>query len=147
MRYLVDGDLKGLDKLRTFDISYNPIDHLGPNFFKGHDSIETISFYECNLKFVDPQALTPLTKLTEAYFDNNPCTNFRCTYESCITEVKTKVPQQCQSNEYIPYVPLSFESSSSPTETSSLSVESIIGFLILGVVLIIVIIVVKKIFF
>jgi hypothetical protein len=145
VRYLVDGDLNGLNKLRTFDISYNPIDHLGSNFFKGHESIETISFFECNLKFVDPQALTHLTKLTEAYFDNNLCTNYRCTHESCIKEVKFVVSEQCQSKETVPFSIEKIDVES-PTETSS-SAGSLIGFLIIGVILIVVIIVVKKIYF
>lgn len=98
VQHLVDGDLDGLTKLRTFDISYNPIEHLGPNFFKGHESIETISFYDCHLKFVDRQALTPLVNLEGAYFDLNICTEFRCEYASCINAVKVEVPDKCQIN-------------------------------------------------
>ena len=48
VQHLFNGDLDGLNKLVIFNVSHNPIKVLGPNFFDGHETIEIISFYDCN---------------------------------------------------------------------------------------------------
>ena len=66
VQHLMQGDLKGLDKLEVFDVSHNPIEQLGPDFFKGHGSIESVAFYNCHLKIIDTFVLDPLEKLNSA---------------------------------------------------------------------------------
>lgn len=71
------GDLDGLDKLITFDVSFNPITTIPKDFFKGHSHIKKISFYECQLTLIEPGALDHLDDLDEGHFQYNPCINFR----------------------------------------------------------------------
>jgi hypothetical protein len=73
LRFLFEGDLDGFKTLKEFDASWNPIERLPQNFFKDQKSIETVSFYYCHLKVIDPQVLTPLVKLDSANFLDNIC--------------------------------------------------------------------------
>lgn len=73
VKFLTNDDLKGMHKLKVFDVSNNPIGRLEKGFFEGKSSIEKISFFKCQLRFVDKFALDPLTKLKSALFANNPC--------------------------------------------------------------------------
>lgn len=73
LQHLMTGDLDGLNNLSTFDVSYNPIDHVGEDFFKGHSSIKIISFYECHIKQIDFGAFDSLTNLKEVSLEHNYC--------------------------------------------------------------------------
>jgi hypothetical protein len=77
VKTLSEGDLDGLDKLLIFDVSYNPIETIPKGFFKGHNHLRKISFYECHLKLIEKGALDHLQDLNEAHFQYNPCINFR----------------------------------------------------------------------
>lgn len=77
VKTLTNEDLKGLDKLRIFDVSYNPIERIERGFFNGKSSIKIISFFECALKFVDSYALDPLINLEAGHFEYNHCVDFR----------------------------------------------------------------------
>lgn len=96
VQHLMQGDLKGLDKLKIFDVSYNPIEQLGPDFFKGHGSIETVSFYDCHLKIIDPFVLDPLDKLEVAYFDMNVCIDLD--KSTPIESLKAEFKDKCQNH-------------------------------------------------
>ena len=73
VQHWFNGDIDGLNELLIFDISRNPIEVLGPNFFDDHETIEKISFFDCNLKSIHPNALMPLKNLKEAHFKENVC--------------------------------------------------------------------------
>lgn len=73
LQHLMTGDLDGLNKLSTFDVSYNPIDHVGEDFFTGHSSIKIISFYACHIKQIDFGAFDSLTNLQEVNLQYNYC--------------------------------------------------------------------------
>ena len=80
VQHLMQGDLKGLDKLEVFDVSHNPIEQLGPDFFKGHGSIESVLFYICHMKIIDTFVLHPLEKLNSALI-NKYILNVRFVFE------------------------------------------------------------------
>jgi hypothetical protein len=94
VRHLMTGDLDGLDKLEIFDVSHNPVEQLGGDFFKGHTSIHTISFYDCHLKSIDPKALDPLVNLEDAYMSMNVCIDMDGT--TPIRQVKAEIADKCQ---------------------------------------------------
>ena len=77
VQHLFNGDIDGLNKLKVFDVSHNPIEVLGPNFFDGHETIEIVSFFDCNLKSVHPNALKPLKNLIRTSFQYNVCIDVR----------------------------------------------------------------------
>ena len=77
VQHLLNGDLAGLNQLKVFDVSHNSIEVLGPNFFDGHETIEIISFFDCNLKSIHPSALMSLKNLKEAHFQENVCVDQR----------------------------------------------------------------------
>lgn len=74
---LTDDDLEGLPKLKVFDVSYNPIKILRNTFFEGHENIEYISFYECELKEIEKGALEHLVNIKEGHFQYNQCIDYR----------------------------------------------------------------------
>lgn len=96
--HLLKGDLDGLNFLKIFDVSHNPMEQLGSGFFEGHESIEIVSFYDCHLKIIAPDALNPLTNLQEAYFQINSCIDFDA--KSDIAGLKIEIADKCQSHNY-----------------------------------------------
>lgn len=73
VQFLMTGDLDGLNKLKTFDVASNPIEHIGEDFFSGHSSITSISFHFCNIKKVDFGAFNDLKNLSSIDFEDNEC--------------------------------------------------------------------------
>lgn len=73
VQHIMPGDLEGLNKLEAFDVSYNSIEEIGKDFFKGCTSIKKISFYDCHIKKVEKGALDPLINLKFASFEYNDC--------------------------------------------------------------------------
>jgi hypothetical protein len=80
VQHLINGDLDGLNKLKIFDVSHNPVEQLGEEFLKGYKTLEKISFYDCHIKKVNRGALDNLPNLKSIFFDQNPCIDLR--YES-----------------------------------------------------------------
>lgn len=97
--HLTNDDLTGLTKLKLFDVSHNPIERLHHDFFKGHDTIEIISFYDCKLTFIDKGSLSPLVHLKEGHFQGNPCIDFRGDDESLLPALIREVHQNCQDKQ------------------------------------------------
>ncbi|KAL7030074.1 hypothetical protein ACKWTF_006502 [Chironomus riparius] len=110
LQHLMTGDLDGLKSLSIFDVSYNPIDHVGEDFFKGHSSIRIISFYACHIKQIDFGAFDSLTNLQEVSLQYNYChdgvlkralngtTVFTAIYLTCQgngLKLKSKVEEEC----------------------------------------------------
>lgn len=95
--HLTNDDLTGLTKLKLFDVSYNPITRLHHDFFKGHETIEIISFYDCELTFVEKGSLAPLVHLKEGHFQGNPCIDFRGDDESLLPALIREIHQNCQN--------------------------------------------------
>lgn len=100
VKFLMDGDLDELTKLRIFDVSHNPIRRAGKSFFKGQNSIEIISFYECQLRNIHPEFLNPLVKLREAYFDKNVCVDFRASQKSLVSALKSEIEKNCKNDDF-----------------------------------------------
>lgn len=98
VQHILVGDLNGLTKLRVFDASHNPIEYLDKDFFKNYGTIEKISFYDCHLRIIDSQALDPLVKLNEAYFQLNVCINRETDKAHSIRSLKAAIRRQCQSS-------------------------------------------------
>lgn len=110
LQHLMTGDLDGLNSLSTFDVSYNPIDHVGEDFFTGHSSIKIISFYACHIKQIDFGAFDSLTNLQEVNLQYNVCHDgllkrtfsgfsvFTAIYLTCQGRgltLKSKVEEEC----------------------------------------------------
>lgn len=96
LHFVLDGDLKGL-QLEKFDVSHNPIEKLGANFFEGQASIDRISFYNCYLKVIHPEVLDPLRKLEIAVFDFNRCIDKRTNqYSYSLSMLKSYIRNYCQ---------------------------------------------------
>lgn len=105
VQHLLNGDLDGLDKLIAFDVSHNPIEQLGRDFFKGHGTIQKISFFDCHLKIIDAEALSPLVNLKEATFQYNVCLDFRGNdnhydVSNSIRSLKMRIRDSCHSEKY-----------------------------------------------
>lgn len=100
LKHLLDGDLDGLTKLKRFDVSWNPIEKLSRDFFKGHETIEFVSFFYCHLKVIDPQALEPLTNLQEAHFGDNICITYHSTDTFEIQGLNMEIRDKCKSELY-----------------------------------------------
>lgn len=110
---LTTDDLTGLTKLKLFDVSYNPITLLRHDFFKGHESIEIISFYDCQLRMVEKGSLAPLVNLKEGHFEFNPCINFRGDDESRLPALIKEIHQNCQEGHGVRTTKTSFDSAES----------------------------------
>ncbi|KAG5683947.1 hypothetical protein PVAND_013203 [Polypedilum vanderplanki] len=80
IQHLLPGDLDGLNKLKTFDVEQNPIHELTVDFFKGKETIETVSFRNCHLRKVENGALDMLKNLKKADFFYNKCITTRIGY-------------------------------------------------------------------
>lgn len=100
LQHLMNGDLDGLTKLKIFDVSHNPIEQLGRDFFKGHPTIEKVSFFECHLKIIDPQALDPLVNLQEAHFQYNVCLDVRGDDVTKLSDLKAEIRDKCLTKYY-----------------------------------------------
>lgn len=88
--HLTDEDLTGL-KLKIFDVSYNPIKRLHKDYFKGQNKIEIISFYDCELNYVEKGFLEPLTSLKEGHFQFNVCVDYRGDDEGLLSDLKQEL--------------------------------------------------------
>lgn len=93
---LAHGDLDGLTKLRIFDVSYNPIRRLHKDYFKGHATIEIISFYDCELSFIEKGALEPLVNLKEGHFQLNECIDYRGDDLSLLPDMMEEIKANCE---------------------------------------------------
>lgn len=100
VQHLLNGDLDGLTKLNAFDVSHNPVEQLGCDFFKGHETIEKISFFDCHLKIIDAKALDSLVQLKEAHFQYNVCFNFNAAETYQISLLKKEIRQNCHGENY-----------------------------------------------
>lgn len=90
LSHLTDDDLTGL-KLKIFDVSYNPVKRLHKSYFKGQDLLEIISFYDCQLNYVEHGALDPLTSLKEGHFQHNDCVDYRGDDEALLGDLKQEL--------------------------------------------------------
>lgn len=90
LSHLTDDDLTGL-KLKIFDVSYNPIKRLHKDYFKGQDSIEIISFYDCELNYVERGVLDPLKSLKEGHFQFNECVDYRGDDEGLLSDLRQEL--------------------------------------------------------
>jgi hypothetical protein len=117
VQFLMTGDLDGLNKLKTFDVASNPIDHIGQDFFSGHSSITSISFESCHIKKVDFGAFNDLKNLSSMNFEYNECIDmtkdfnkrnpadyfFNQVYERCHgrgNTIKTINFKECRINQH-----------------------------------------------
>jgi hypothetical protein len=96
VQHLVNGDLNGLNKLKIFDVSFNPIDQICKDFFKDHASIERISFYDCNLKKIANGALDHLPNLSHLFFDHNVCISLRKEGIEKMDKTKLDIYNECE---------------------------------------------------
>ena len=128
VQHLIKGDLDGLNNLKVFDVSHNPIEELKADFFIKSLSIQTVSFNDCHLKFIDPAALDLLVNLDHAIFTNNICIDSEDD-DDYIDDLKAEIIKHC-SNETEEYEHDQSEgfhnstSSNSLDSGNSLSVQS-----------------------
>lgn len=116
---LTHKDLTGLTKLKLFDVSYNPIKRLKSDFFKGHGTIEIISFYDCQLSKIDSDALNPLVNLKEGHFERNECIDYRGDDESLLPDMLVEIEENCGSHTQAHYSDVSEEeTSANPSKTT-----------------------------
>lgn len=94
--HLTHEDLNGLTKLRIFDVSHNPVKRLHKNYFKGHSSLEIISFYDCRLSFIEKGALEPLVNLKEGHFQFNVCIDYRGEEVSMLADMMEEIKANCE---------------------------------------------------
>lgn len=99
VQHLMTGDIDGLNNLKIFDVSYNPIDQIGADFFKGHENLEKISFYESHLKKVNRGALDNFTNLLGLYFDFNACIDART--DSNFDEFIANLYDKCSGTNFL----------------------------------------------
>jgi hypothetical protein len=106
---LIQGDLDGFTKLKNFDISHNPIEHLKENVFVNESSIEVLSFYNCHLKIIESNVLDPLLNLKKVNFQFNPCISQKVDHFDYKTEdqklekldnLKSNFHGKCQSHSH-----------------------------------------------
>lgn len=101
VQHLMSGDLDGMKNLKIFDVSHNPIEAIGADFFAGHSTIERISFYDCHLKKVANGALDHLTNLHSIYFDHNVCIDLRLDEDQAeADEVKADIYDKCHGGDW-----------------------------------------------
>lgn len=99
VQHLMTGDLDGLKNLKIFDVSHNPIDQIGQDFFRGHEKLEKISFYDSHLKKVNRGSLDNFTNLQGLYFDFNACIDART--ENNFKEFIANIYDKCTGTNYI----------------------------------------------
>ncbi|KAL7030079.1 hypothetical protein ACKWTF_006507 [Chironomus riparius] len=100
VQHLMNGDLDGLNKLKTFDVSHNPVEQIGEEFFKGQKTIERISFYDCHIKKVNRGALDDLTNLNSLFFDQNPCIDTRYDGDSSYGSMRDGIIEEVTADIY-----------------------------------------------
>ena len=98
VRHVLQGDLDGLDNLEVFDLTHNPVEQLGANFFKGHSKISTVAFYDCHLKMIDPAVLDPLKKINNIFFNLNYCIDFVSNGDDAVNAFKIEIADKCQGH-------------------------------------------------
>lgn len=122
---LTNDDLSGMPKLKIFDMSHNPITNLTRDFFQGHSTIEMISFYKCELTFIETGALDSLVNLKEVFLGKNLCVDYNANEKSKIVEVE-------QAMEKCRYEKPTTESGNS---TKKSSITLVIGLALTGLIL------------
>jgi hypothetical protein len=73
LQHLLPGDLDGLDKLKNLDVSHNPIEEVKKDVFKNHDTLESVSFFDCHIKKVEKDTFDLMKNLKKAVFKYNDC--------------------------------------------------------------------------
>lgn len=94
VKTLTNDDLNGLDKLKVFDVSHNRIELLKKGYFEGKSSIKFISFFGCQLRFVDSSALDPLVNLEQGHFQFNHCVDYKGSHKDLVPILKLHL-QNC----------------------------------------------------
>ncbi|CRK98630.1 CLUMA_CG012032, isoform B [Clunio marinus] len=69
LQFLFSNDLDGLNNLMSFDVSYNPIEYLGANLFKGKTKLKDIWCQGCHLRFIDHNFFDTLPDFKTPYRD------------------------------------------------------------------------------
>ena len=138
VQHLLKGDLNGLNNLKVFDVSHNPIEKLEADFFTELLSIHTVSFYNCRLKFIDPTALDSLVNLEHATFTKNICIDFQDD-DDYIEDLKAEIIKNCSNytEEFEHDQSEEFQNSTCLTcihSRNSTSAKTIIILIIIGVV-------------
>lgn len=104
--HLLKGDFDGFTKLKVVDISHNPIEEIKGDVFDNESVIESVSFYNCHLKIIDPTVLNPLKMLKKANFQVNPCISQKFDFGDSSNEfqaiekldsLKTNFYEKCQN--------------------------------------------------
>ena len=126
LKFLIDGDLDGLNMLRSFDVSWNPIEELGRNFFNGQTKIEFVSFFYCHLKVIDPKALLPLVSLESANFFDNVCISLHITEKHEIFEFGAETRDKCRKEYYEGKMFNRIENDETPSKSLSFARENVI---------------------
>ncbi|CRK98623.1 CLUMA_CG012185, isoform A [Clunio marinus] len=98
VQFLVNGDLHGLHDLIVFEVSRNPIEYLGADFFKENTELQVIAFHDCNLQIIDPGILDGLVYLRFADFEKNACVNLKIEKWSELKGLEEKILESCQTN-------------------------------------------------
>lgn len=91
------GDLGGLEKLWSFEVPKNPIEHIGQHFFAGNSSITNINFYDCHINKIDAGAFDDLKNLELANFHQNICLDelFHIKNKKALTKFKQATINKC----------------------------------------------------
>lgn len=87
LKELTSEDLKGLNKLKVFDVSHNLIERLEKGIFDGHSSIEKISFVDNELNFIDKHAFDSLVNLEGVHFQSNRCIDFHGYHKDILSKL------------------------------------------------------------
>ena len=151
VKHLLNGDLDGLNFLKVFDVSHNPIEQLGQDFFKGTPSIQIVSFYDCHLKIIDSLALCHFVNLREAHFQHNVCIDYHAYDLDMIEDLKVEIADKCNSRMFNTSFDLKFEPKSECQIYESMSfirrnaylIISFFGIILIGFSLVLIIIVRK----
>lgn len=99
LQHVLPGDLKGL-RLKSFDVSHNPVEEIPKDFFVDNESIRKISFYDCHLKKIERDALKPLQNLTNVVFDHNECISDREENKNSMKSFIENLYDKCDGNGY-----------------------------------------------
>jgi hypothetical protein len=105
VQHLMTGDLDGLEKLEYLDLSNNPIEQIGHDFFRFMSKLKTIDFDDCHLKKIDAEAFDPIDNLDQASFLSNECIDqlfnkFDRHLVSTTRKLKTTVINNCQGTHH-----------------------------------------------
>jgi len=89
-------NLKQFPKLKYAAIQFCKLEVLEQDLFMYNPHIESISFASSHLKFVHPDVLKSLTKLTHANFGGNPCINFEAMKKEDVDDLSNRFLASCQ---------------------------------------------------